>query len=185
MQGQLSIQRARAALKRAQAHSAAACKAACQAAKEKLGCAGGEVLKEAEARLEGKRQRCASPQKERPPHFEKHGKYDMLTWLRTTGDIMNRRAVAPVMGVSKPSPPEGEDGALRHWRRGLVGCVCDWAAGGSLANVVDLVVRLINEFNVNEMVLQQLSSAEILHAKVDAAVLVIVYSIYDYMAFTL
>lgn len=60
---------------------------------------------------------------------------------------MNRRAVEPRQDISKPAPPDGEDGALRHWRRGLAGCICDWAAG-SLDNVVKLIVRVINHFKV-------------------------------------
>ena len=42
-----------------------------------------------------------------------------------------------------------EEGALEHWRRGLVGAVQDWAAG-SLDNVVTLLVRLVLHFKVSQ-----------------------------------
>lgn len=59
---------------------------------------------------------------------------------------MARRAVIPVE-AEKPSPRDGLDGAMDHWRRGLVGGICDWAAG-SLENVVILIVRLVDRFKV-------------------------------------
>ena len=55
---------------------------------------------------------------------------------------MNRRAKEPKAAVTAPAPRDGVNGALAHWRRGLVGCVQDWA-DGSLENVITLLLRLI------------------------------------------
>lgn len=85
---------------------------------------------------------------DRPPHFEKYANYDLLQWLSTTGKIMRRRAIEPIDGVQGEPPRDGHDGALDHWRRGLFGCICDWAAG-SLENVVTLIVRLVYRFKVS------------------------------------
>lgn len=109
-----------------------------------------EEVKAEVDRLEGKEQKTnPNSARDRPPHFEKYGEYTTKQWLQTTGEIMNRRAVVPVAGVRKSSVAEGAEGALEHWRRGLVGACCDWAAG-SLENVVDLMVRLIKHFKVSK-----------------------------------
>lgn len=63
-----------------------------------------------------------------------------------------KEAQLPVPGVTKPPPPEGEEGALHHWRRGLVGAMCDWAVG-SQANVIILLTRLIKYFAVSPFVI--------------------------------
>ena len=104
-----------------------------------------EARKELE-RLQAKKQKVAAA-KERPPFYEKYSSYSPEVWLSTTGEIMNARAITPKEGVDKPLPRTGEHGALEHWRRGLVGCVQDWAAG-SLHNVAVLLVRLVNHFKV-------------------------------------
>ena len=45
------------------------------------------------ARLEGKKQKTATPTaKERPPFYDRYSGYSTETWLNTTGEIMNRRA---------------------------------------------------------------------------------------------
>ena len=65
---------------------------------------------------------------------------------------MVRRAIIPrelvVLGVPLPQLRRGEEGALEHWRRGLVGAVQSWAAG-SIENVIKLILRLINHFNIS------------------------------------
>ena len=61
----------------------------------------------------------------------------------------------PKADVTKPLPRTGENGALQHWRRGLVGCVQDWA-GGSLDNVVQLLMRLIAHFGVEDKISSEL-----------------------------
>lgn len=110
-----------------------------------------EALAEARAevgRLEGKKQKTAtSTAKERPPFYEKYSGYSLETWLNTTGEIMNRRAKVPQESVTATRLVEGREGALEHWRRGLVGTVQDWAVG-SLENVVTLLVRLVSYFKV-------------------------------------
>ena len=101
--------------------------------------------------LAAKKQREA----ERPPHFEKYSQYTPSQWLSTTGEIMGARAKVPKADVTKPLPRTGENGALQHWRRGLVGCVQDWA-GGSLDNVVQLLMRLIAHFGVEDKISSEL-----------------------------
>ena len=56
------------------------------------------------------------------------------------------RLVHPAQRQQK-EPRTGASGALEHWRRGLVGAVQSWAEG-SLENVVILVKRLIQHFNI-------------------------------------
>ena len=97
-------------------------------------------------RLSGKKQKISPVT--RPPNFERYEGLSIVQWHRTMGEIMNRRAVLPREGVHRPKPPEGEEGALNHWRRGLAGAVCDWAAG-SMDNVVILLIRLVNHFKVS------------------------------------
>ena len=104
--------------------------------------------------LATKRQKDA----ERPPHFEIYSKYTESQWLTFTGEIMNARAKEPKAGVTKPPPRDGKSGALMHWRRGLVGCMHDWA-GGSRANVVRLLLQLITHFGVEDEISEQLAGA--------------------------
>ncbi|KAL1530034.1 hypothetical protein AB1Y20_000959 [Prymnesium parvum] len=75
----------------------------------------------------------------------------------------------PVKGVQRPTPPEGVDGALDHWRRGLSGAVRDWAVG-SMDNVCILLVRLIRRFKIEKEVVQAIAGAELKSATVDAAI---------------
>ena len=104
--------------------------------------------------LAAKRQR----EEERPPHFEKYSNYTQLQWHQTTGQIMNARAKEPKAGVIKPPPRDGDSGALLHWRRGLVGCMHDWA-GGSRGNVVRLLMRLVAHFEVEDEISSELAGA--------------------------
>ena len=103
------------------------------------------------ARIEGKKHKSEpnSHTRGHPPFHDNYKDYNLITWQKTTGRIMNRRAKEPRADM----PPTqmlryGEHGALEHWRRGLVGAVQDWA-DGSLANVVMLLVRLVSHFKVH------------------------------------
>ena len=101
-------------------------------------------------RLECKRQKTATASaRERPPFYEKYSGYSAKDWLITTGEIMKRRDAEPRKEVAATPLRWGEEGALEHWRRGLVGAVQDWAAG-SLDNVVTLLVRLVLHFKVSQ-----------------------------------
>lgn len=122
-------------------------------AKAKANLAAMEPRSAAQREYDAKRQRTAqSSSQERPPHYDKYASYDLSHWLSTTGEIMNRRAVEPVAGVKSPAPVDGDAGALHHWRRGLAGCVRDWAAG-SLDNVTTLIIGLISHFKVTSCLL--------------------------------
>ena len=91
----------------------------------------------------------------RPPHYEHYVNYDLSAWRSTTGAIMMRRAV-PLSADSEASQPRyGEDGALLHWRRGLVGAVQDWAAGSEVY-AIWLILKLIEHFGIKEAVLEKL-----------------------------
>ena len=100
-----------------------------------------------------KRQKTAGASSEaqegRPPNIEHYIDYDLEAWRRTTGQLMWRRAKPICAGAEAVLPRNGVDGALHHWRRGLVGAVQDWA-NGSKANVVWLLLRLMEHFDVKE-----------------------------------
>lgn len=89
-----------------------------------------------------------------PYHFM-YKDYDLSVFRKLESEVMLRRSRLPQSGVQASEPRRGEDGALQHWRRGLVGAVQDWA-DGSLANVVALIVRLVNHFEVREDVVAKL-----------------------------
>ena len=139
---QIARQRACSALKQAQEDAEQKSKRAALAVQESQEAQQSLAEAEDEARRAGvltaKKQKAAP----RPPHFETYSNYNESKWLSTTGEIMNRRAVEPKHLVVAPAPREGAEGALLHWRRGLAGCVQDWAAG-SLDNVVILILRLV------------------------------------------
>ena len=152
----VSKQRAASALRRAEEQAALQNSRALHAAQEAEAAAANLSAAQEEARRVGllgaKKQRT----EKRPPHFEKYSAYNESQWLSTTGELMNRRAKEPKAGVKAAGPRDGASGALEHWRRGLVGCVQDWA-DGSLDNVVILISRLISHFEVQEKVLEKLA----------------------------
>ena len=100
-----------------------------------------------------KRQKTAGATSEeqegRPPNIEHYIDYDLEAWRRTTGQLMWRRAKPISAAAEAPLPRNGVDGALFHWRRGLVGALQDWA-NGSKANIVWLLLRLMEHFDVKE-----------------------------------
>ena len=91
-------------------------------------------------------------QKEAPPHFEKYKDYTLGTFRKLESEEMLRRSVVPVRllhpAQRQPKEPRtGAAGALEHWRRGIIGAIQSWA-DGSLENVIILIKRLIEHFNI-------------------------------------
>ena len=108
-----------------------------------------------------KRQKTAGssseePEPARPQHYDHYANYNLDNWRNTTGEIMNRRAKPVCADTQAATPRQGVNGALLHWRRGLVGAVQDWA-NGSKDNVVWLLLQLIEHFEVKEAVLEKLA----------------------------
>ena len=115
--------------------------------------------------LRSKRQRVAEPavpaaEPEQvsslaPPHHEMYKDYNLVTFQREESKEMWRRSIVPrrrQSGEEQPSRPRtGSSGALEHWRRGLIGAVQSWA-NGSLDNVIWLIVKLMDHFNIWEQV---------------------------------
>ena len=141
----------------------AAARAPAEAAKNTLveKQAAAAAIREELRQLRSKRQRVAeapaaaakeSVAEAAPPHFQKYKDYTLTTFMREESKEMVRRAIIPrelvVLGVPLPQLRRGEEGALEHWRRGLVGAVQSWAAG-SIENVIKLILRLINHFNIS------------------------------------
>ena len=124
-----------------------------------------EIFRELNS-LRSKRQRVAEPavpdaEPEQvsslaPPHFEMYYKdYNLVTFMREESKEMWRRSKVPrrvQSGEEQPSRPRtGSSGALEHWRRGLIGAVQSWA-NGALDNVIWLIVKLMDHFNIWEQV---------------------------------
>ena len=82
----------------------------------------------------------------------------METFRKLEADELRRRSVIPARGVAASAPRKGKLGALHHWRRGLVGAVQSWA-NGSIENVVLLVRKLIDHFNIAKEMKEQLEPA--------------------------
>ena len=114
--------------------------------------------------LRSKRQRLAEPAIESaaepeqvnsvaPPHYEMYKDYNLVTFQREESKEMCRRSNVPRRLQSgeeqPPLPRTGSSGALEHWRRGLIGAVQSWA-NGSLDNVILLIVKLMDHFNIWE-----------------------------------
>lgn len=77
-----------------------------------------------------------TPPRANPPNWDKFHGYSSSTYQKLEVEEQDRRAIKPKEGVTTPSePPYGVDGALKNWRRGLIGAVQSFA-GGSLDNVV-------------------------------------------------
>ena len=157
---QVALQRAATALTRAEQRLEAARAHEAEAARVRG--AAEQQLRDAqdEARRVGllgaKKQKAAAA---RPPHFDRYSQYDEARWLATTGEIMNRRAVEVQAGVQAKAPPDGAEGALLHWRRGLVGAVQDWACG-SEDTIIILLVRLIAHFKLADKVVEALAGMQ-------------------------
>ena len=105
-----------------------------------------------------------------PPNWSSFGSYSHSTYQKLETEVQRWRAVEPIADVQRDPPPFGErNGALSHWRRGLIGAVQDWA-DGSLDNVVMLLLRLISHFKLTEQILEKLAGVELANAKVDACI---------------
>lgn len=90
-----------------------------------------------------KRQRTDEDWQRRP-----YASYDLETWRRLEGEMWSRRRKPLSDKPGRLKMPRGErDGALHHWRRGLVGAVCDWAEG-SKEDAVTLILALIKELGL-------------------------------------
>ena len=93
------------------------------------------------------------------PHYENFKDYSLSTFRREESREMWRRSIVPKRlgpDAEQPGMPRrGETGALEHWRRGLIGAVQSWAAG-SLENVILLVIRLIDFFEIWEDIYEHL-----------------------------
>ena len=74
--------------------------------------------------------------------------------------VMNRRDIELGSRESAPMPRTGKQGYLHHTRLGLVGAVGYWAAGGSMAVVVTMMVALIVHFKIVERVRAELPKRE-------------------------
>ena len=84
---------------------------------------------------------------------EMYKEYSLETFRKLETEEARRRAVIPERNARRKPPRTGKDGALWHWRRGLVGAVQSWA-DGSLENVVILVMLLINHFAISDRILE-------------------------------
>ena len=110
------------------------------------------------AELRAKRQRVGEapaavpedvplPQEEQL-HVDEHWElYSLNTWRKLETEVQQRRLLQPRRGVEMPPRRRGARGPLEHWRRGLVGCLQDWAEG-SLEMVIFLITRLIEHFGI-------------------------------------
>ena len=74
--------------------------------------------------------------------------------------VVNRRDIELGSRESAPMPRTGKQGYLHHTRLGLVGAVGYWAAGGSMAVVVTMMVALIVHFKIVERVHAELPKRE-------------------------
>lgn len=139
---------AHAVLKEVQLHLAQhkAAKRALEQAKSRLSAI--EALPDVRHQLLTKRKRMEEEWMSRP-----YASYDTVEiWRKLESESWNRRH-APLS--DKPGKLKGHrnirrgerDGVLHHWRRGLVGAVCDWAEG-SREDAVTLIVALIRELDL-------------------------------------
>ena len=111
---------------------------------------GEEPSAAADAAAGGAAQTEAAASTSPPPHSETYNRYTLEAWRRLEAEEDNRRSVIPERGVQRKPPRKGKDGALTgltHQRRGLVGAVQSWA-DGSMENVVLLLRKLIDHFNI-------------------------------------
>ena len=92
-----------------------------------------------------------------PPHYDNYKDYTLATFRTLEAKQMLRRSVVPKRGVQAAEPRRGKDGAMENWRHGLVGGVQAWALG-SLENVVKLVLKLIQHFQIAEAIRELLPS---------------------------
>ena len=94
------------------------------------------------------------------PHYANYKDYSLATFRALEAKQMQKRSVVPERGVRAEElrrGKEGKDGAMEHWRHGLVGAVQAWA-GGSLENVIKLVMRLVQHFDIAAELLELLPS---------------------------
>ena len=91
-------------------------------------------------------------------HYNMYKDYTLAKIRELEGRQLQRRSIIPEHGVPAKAPRRGKDGAMDHWRHGLVGAVQAWAAG-SLETVVELVMRLIEHFGISADIRIQLGPA--------------------------
>ena len=72
-------------------------------------------------------------------------------WRRQETWTQNRRDEKLREGANATAPRSGKFGAIQHWRRGLAGCVRDWACG-SIVIAVSIIVSLITYLGLLEKV---------------------------------
>ena len=94
-----------------------------------------------------------------PPHYDNYKDYSFATFRMLEARQMQRRSVVPQRGVQAEAPKRGQNGAMEHWRHGLVGAVQAWA-GGSLENVIKLVMKLVLHFEIASEIRELLPSGD-------------------------
>ena len=112
----------------------------------------------AEAALRGmratKRQRTADAAQVEAGAADATETWTVSRWRKHETEAQKRRAV-PIddSNVAELFPPRGDEtrGWRRHWRRGLVGTLCDWAEG-SRFRVAFMLAEMANHFECEQMV---------------------------------
>ena len=88
-------------------------------------------------------------------HYNMYKNYNLATFRQLEAKQMQRRSIIPERGVPAEALRRGKDGAMDHWRHGLVGAVQAWAVG-SLETVIKLVMQLIKHFGISAEIRIQL-----------------------------
>ena len=88
-------------------------------------------------------------------HYGMYKEYSLQTFRALEAKQMHKRSILPECGVQARPLRSGEEGAMHHWRHGLVGAVQSWA-DGSLDHVVTLILKLVDHFQIADQISQKL-----------------------------
>jgi hypothetical protein len=75
--------------------------------------------------------------------------WSLSRWRKHESEVQSRRSVAIDISNDKALPPRGDEerGWRKHWRRGMIGSIQDWA-GGSQKSVVFMLAEMARYFGV-------------------------------------